>query len=103
VIKVPASTAIPDHLASPILPPSKWYRLDLQLPSFEFTPASANSDAQKATKELNSAIQQQLANWAISNEEEYGGQHWGYRHGIRVRPSDIQNWKSFLERARSAN
>ncbi len=103
VIEVPASTSIPDHLASPILPPAKWYRLDLQLPPFEFTPASADSDAQKATVELNRAIHQQLANWAISTEEKYGGQLWGYRHGIRVRPSDIQNWKSFLERARSAN
>lgn len=102
VQEVPISTNLPDHLASEIAPPPKWLRLDLQLPSFEFTSESAESDAKKASEVLNSAIEQQLNAWADSSDERNGGQLWGYRKGLQVRPSHVRNWRHFLESIKSS-
>lgn len=103
VQEVPINATLPDDLASDIAPPPKWLRLDLQLPSFEFTPDSAESDATIASKALNAAIEQQLAAWAVSTDERYGGQVWGYRRGLRVRPSHVREWSRFLEFVRGSN
>lgn len=103
VQEVQASTTLPDHLASDIAPPPKWLRIELQLPSFEFTPDSAEPDAKKATDELNAAIEQQLAEWAASTDEPYGGQLWGYRKGLHVRPSYVRDWKRYVESVRCSN
>lgn len=100
--EVSSSKTLPDNLAEDISPPPKWLRLDLRLPSFEFTPDSAEQDAKKASDELNVAIEEQLAIWAISKDEPYGGQLWGYRRGLKVQPSDAWNWKHFLESARAS-
>ena len=54
--EVAVSLSTPDDLADDIPPPPKWLRLDLTLPSFEFTPATAEADAKTATDELNKAI-----------------------------------------------
>lgn len=100
--EITAKVGIPDALAEDILPPQKWFRLELTLPSFEFTPASAEQDAKRATDILNEAIAKQLADWAISTEPNFGGQHWGYRRGYPVRPSDVHNWQRYLESVRAS-
>ncbi|MGC2519130.1 MAG: helicase-related protein [Burkholderiales bacterium] len=102
VQEVPISSTLPDHLAREIPPPPKWLRLELELPSFEFTPDSAESDATKASDALNAAIEQQLAAWAASTAEPYGGRLWGYRRGLPVRPSHVRDWKRYLESVRSS-
>ncbi|MCP5260356.1 MAG: helicase [Rhodoferax sp.] len=102
VQEVVAGVTTPDHLADDIPPPPKWLRLQLALPAFEFTPATAEADAKKATAALNEAIAKQLADWAASSDPETGGKLWGYRR-TRVRPSDVRNWKGFLERVRNSS
>lgn len=91
----------PDGLADDIPPPPKWLRLELTLPSFEFTPAAAEADAKRATGALNEAITKQIADWAASSEPESGGKLWGYRRS-RVRPSDVRDWRRYLERVRAS-
>src|SRR6218665_3649605 len=44
VQEVVVGVATPDGLAEDIPPPPKWLRLELTLPSFEFTPATAEAD-----------------------------------------------------------
>ncbi len=102
VQEVPVSAALPDHLASEIPPPPKWLRLELELPSYEFTPATAESDAKRATDALNAVIEKQLAAWASSTDEPFGGQLWGYRRGLPVRPSHVRNWRRYLESVRAS-
>jgi len=99
--EVAVGLSTPDGLADDIPPPPKWLRLELTLPSFEFTPATAEADAKKATDALNEAVAKQLADWAASSDLERGGKLWGYRRA-RVRPSDVRNWKGFLERVRAS-
>jgi hypothetical protein len=99
--EVAVGLSTPDGLADDIPPPPKWLRLELALPPFEFTPATAEVDAKKATDALNEAIAKQLADWAASSDPERGGKLWGYRR-VRVRPSDVRNWKDFLERVRAS-
>lgn len=101
VQEVAVGLTTPDLLADDIPPPPKWLRLEFVLPSFEFTPATAEADAKKATIALNEAIAKQLADWAASSNSETGGKLWGYRR-TRVRPSDVRNWKGFLERVRAS-
>ncbi len=101
VQEVAVGLTTPDLLADDIPPPPKWLRLELVLPSFEFTPATAEADAKKATVALNEAIARQLAEWAASSDPATGGKLWGYRR-TRVRPSDVRNWKGFLERVRAS-
>lgn len=93
---------IPDALADEIPPPPKWLRLNLLLPSFEFTPATSEADAKAATDALNAAIAKQLADWAASTEEPYGGQLWGFRRGSKVRPSYVSNWSTYLTAVRAS-
>ncbi len=100
--EAPVSSTLPDHLASDMPPPPKWMRLELQLPSFEFMPDSAESDAKKASDALNVAIEKQLAAWAASTDEPYGGQLWGYRRGLPIRPSHVRDWKRYLESVRAS-
>jgi hypothetical protein len=102
VQEVPVTPTLPDHLASDIAPPPKWLRLDLQLPSFEFTSESAESDASNASVALNRAIEQQLAAWAASTDQRYGGLLWGYRRGMSVRPSHIRDWTGYLASVRAS-
>ncbi|KKO44791.1 helicase [Arsukibacterium ikkense] len=93
---------MPDNLAEDIAPPPKWLRLELSLPSFSFTTATAETDAQKATQLLNEAIAKQISDWANSLDTETGGKLWGYRRS-RIKPSDVLNWKEYLERVRTSN
>lgn len=102
VQEVAVGLATPDGLADNIPPPPKWLRLELALPSFEFSPATAEADAKKGTVALNDAIAKQLTDWAASSNPETGGKLWGYRR-TRVRPSDVRNWKGFLERVRASD
>jgi len=93
---------LPDNLAKEIPPPSKWLRLDLTLPSFEFAPDTAEADALNATIVLNAAIRKQLADWASSNDENSGGHAWGYRKGLRVKPSNVRDWGAYLNSVRES-
>lgn len=92
----------PDGLADDIPPPPKWLRLELTLPSFEFTPTTAEEDSKKATDALNEAVSKQLADWAASSAPDAGGKLWGYRR-TRVRPSDLRDWEPYLERVRASS
>lgn len=100
--EVGVGLATPDSLADDIPPPPKWLRLELTLPSFKFTPATAEADATKATDALNEAINKQLADWAASTDTDTGGKLWGYRR-VRVRPSDVRDWKRYLEAVRASS
>lgn len=102
VQEVALGLTTPDHLANDIPPPPKWLRLELVLPSFDFTPATAEADAKKASVILNEAIAKQVAEWAASSDPETGGKSWGYRR-TRVRPSDVRDWKGFLEQVRASS
>lgn len=99
--EVAVGVATPDGLAEDIPPPPKWLRLELTLPSFKFTPATAEADAKTATNALNEAIAKQLADWSASSDPETGGKLWGYRR-TRVRPSDVRDWNRYLERVRAS-
>jgi len=101
VQEVAVGVATPDGLAEDIPPPPKWLRLELALPSFKFTPATAEADAKTATNALNEAIAKQLADWSASSDPETGGRLWGYRR-TRVRPSDVRDWNRYLERVRAS-
>jgi hypothetical protein len=93
---------MPDSLAEPVALPQKWFRLALTLPSFEFSPHTAESDAKVATDALNASIEAQISAWAASTEEPAGGQLWGYRRGMPVRPSHIRNWPQYLTDIRNS-
>lgn len=99
--EVPVGLHIPDSLAEDIPPPAKWLRLELRLPAFEFTPATARNDAKAASDALNMAVAQQLADWASSMDPKSGGRLWGYRRS-RVRPSDARDWNGYLNRVRAS-
>ncbi len=99
--EVAVGVATPDGLAEDIPPPAKWLRLELTMPAFEFTPATAEADAKLATYSLNEAIATQLADWAASSNTESGGKLWGYKR-TRVLPSDVRNWNHYLERVRAS-
>lgn len=86
-----------------IPPLDKWLRLDLQLPVFEFTAATAAEDAAAATAALNASIAAQLLAWYESNDPDFSGRMWGYRQGCRVRPTDLANWRHFLEMTRASD
>lgn len=101
-VEVPAARGTPDALAEPIAPPAKWLRLDLVLPSFEFSPVTAEGDAKRASDALNDAVRQQLTDWAASTDAATGGQVWGYRRGRLVLPSDLQNWEAYLQAVRNS-
>lgn len=100
--EIAVGLATPDGLADDISPPPKWLRLGLTLPSFEFTAATADVDAKKATDALNEAIAKQLADWVANTDPDTGGKLWGYRRA-RVRPSDVRDWKRYLEAVRASN
>lgn len=99
--EVTVGVTTPDDLAEDIPPPPKWLRLELTLPSFEFTPATVETDAKRATDALHDAIAKQLADWAASTEPNFGGKLWGFRRG-RVRPSHVRDWKRYLEAIRAS-
>ncbi|MGA3982432.1 DEAD/DEAH box helicase [Ralstonia nicotianae] len=100
--EIAVGLATPDGLADDISPPPKWLRLELSLPSFEFTAATADVDAKKASDALNQTIAKQLADWAANTDPDTGGKLWGYRRA-RVRPSDVRDWKRYLEAVRASN
>ncbi|HZR34791.1 MAG TPA: helicase-related protein [Nevskia sp.] len=102
VQEVGVGPTTPDALAEAIPPPPKWLRLDLQLPSFEFTCASAGADTKAASDALNASIRKQLADWAASTDPAYGGQLWGYRRGRPVRPSNVRDWNAYLAAVRAS-
>lgn len=100
--EVSVGLSTPDGLADDIPPPPKWLRLELTLPSFEFTLTTAEEDAKKATDALNEVVCKQLADWAASSDPDAGGKLWGYRR-TRVRPSDLRDWEPYLERVRASS
>lgn len=93
----------PDGLAEDVPPPAKWIRLDLNLPEFEFSASTAADDARSATEALNAEIAAQLSTWAGSTEGWWPGKLWGYRRGLRIRPSHIRDWEAFLGAMRASS
>ncbi len=99
--EVQCNGTLPDDVVEEILPPPKWLRLELELPSFNFT--LDKLDASNATNLLNNSIKEQLNNWATSTDENFGGHHWCYRKGLKVKPSDIRNWEKYLDSVRTSD
>lgn len=105
----PASTSadgsgsIPDNRVLEVPPPQKWLRLDLKLPTFVLTLATADADVAAATKALKTSIDDQLKAWAASSDPTTGGKLWGFRHGRNIRPSDTGKWNSYLESVRASS
>ncbi len=97
-----AGATLPDALAQAIDAPPKWLRLDLDLPSFDFSPSTCAEDSANASLALNEAIALQLDRWATSQEEPYGGKLWGFRHAAPIRPSNIRDWKAYLASVRTS-
>lgn len=97
----PTTGLPPDAISEPINPPEKWIRLDLELPGFEFTADNYPQAAQAATDALNAAVQVRLAQWFDLNDPTSFGRCWGFRRNQKIRPSDVQNWESYLTRART--
>jgi hypothetical protein len=94
-VEARARTLLPDNVVDPIRPPEKWLRLDLDLPSFTFTPASAASDSKKASDTLNASVREQLTSWVESDLPDIGGKRWGYRDA-RILPSNLEKWDQTL-------
>jgi hypothetical protein len=92
-----------DDIFQPIPPPPKWLRVDLTLPAFEFSIATASSDAEQATVALNASIEGQLRSWCESPDPSIAGRLWGYRRRNPILPSDLRNWAAYLARVRAAN
>jgi len=100
--EAPLNDDLPDSAVDAIPPPPKWLRLDLDLPAFSFTVASATRDASVATATLNDAIAQQIQSWANSTDEHTGGHLWGYRHARPIKPSHVRDWLGYLAAVRAA-
>jgi hypothetical protein len=98
---VPVTPDTPDRLVKSISPPAKWLRLELKLPSFDFTPETAAQDARQATDVLNHAIAQQLTDWVASKDPTRGGALWGYRR-VHMKPSDVRDWARYLKELRAS-
>lgn len=96
--------AIPDALFDPLAIPEKWQRLDVVLPTLEFTPApgrALDEEIAQASVALNEAVRQRLQTWAADSDMSRGGARWGFRDRIRIRPSEYQSWSTTLERIRA--
>jgi Helicase conserved C-terminal domain len=46
-------------------------------------------------------VRGQLATWCNADTDPFGGKRWGFRHGIRIRPSDLDNWDAYLKRVQA--
>lgn len=90
------------ELFEPLRIPDKWLRLDLTLPPFEINPNKSDSDldnnVDKATVEMQEAIEQQLSAWFNSEE----GEKWGYRCDAKLSVSYAFDWASALTSIRSS-
>lgn len=93
---------IPDALARDSAIPAKWDRIDLTLPEFSFSAATASADALAATDELNKSIAARLRAWADADDGPFSGKLWGYRRGLLVRPSHQQSWDEYLATVRAS-
>lgn len=93
----------PDDMVLEVAVPQKWLRLDLELPQFEFTPETCQADAATATTALNKVITEKLLEWAKSENADNGGKLWGYRHGLKISPSNLQDWNDFLSKVRESD
>lgn len=99
--------ALNDDHFEPLVPPHKWLRLSLKLPSFSFDPSEKLAVLQAKAAEnaamLNRTINDSLKAWADSTDPETGGKLWGFRHGLTVKPSQYKKWNDFLELARKSS
>jgi hypothetical protein len=99
-VKVKGTEALSDGFFEPVIPPQKWLRLDLNLPSFTFNVKDYEVDVRAGTVALNEAIDQQLKAWAEDPDLVNGGKCWGFRHGTTMLPSDARDWDAYLARVR---
>lgn len=91
-----------EAILEPLNIPDKWKRLDLNLPSFELDFNQQDNDLEAsvalATGEMQAAIEQQLSEWAASDE----GQNWGYRIRPGLPVSAALDWLQTLELLRGS-
>lgn len=102
-VAVRAFSGLRDDQVEPTATPMKWLRLDVDLPSFEFSLESAAVDAAEASTALNAALLAQLQGWAQNTDEPDGGQLWGYRRGRPILPSDVRDWQAYLNAVRASS
>lgn len=96
----PTQPDIPSDAAySPADPPQKWLRIELDLPTLEFTPVTCEADAARANAEMKTSIQAQLRAWFESDDASSGGKRWGYRRRAKIVRSDLANWQSYVHKA----
>ncbi|MEO1853376.1 helicase-related protein [Chromohalobacter sp.] len=88
-------------LLEPLTIPDKWQRLDFDLPDFEVDLNQVDEDLEAsialATGAMQTAIEQQLADWAASDE----GKNWGYRTRPGLPVSAALDWAQTLESLRA--
>lgn len=88
-------------LLDPLSIPDKWQRLDLTLPAFALDLNQLDDDLEAsvalATREMQTAIEQQIAAWVSSDE----GQNWGYRTRPGLPVSAALDWAQTLESLRA--
>lgn len=98
---------IKDELFEPLHIPHKWLRLDLELPILEY-PAFASLAERKSAEEkhhkaMDEAIAKRLSAWLESIDPESGGKLWAFRKDETILPSQVRDWKKFLEELRKRN
>ncbi len=87
--------------------PHKWLRLDIPLPELRVDPSKDSLAIQQAALEhaasMNKTITEFLTAWANSSDPDQGGNLWGYRSQLKIRPSQYKKWPEFLEYARKSS
>ncbi|MEM7097954.1 MAG: helicase-related protein [Pseudomonadota bacterium] len=108
-ISYPGCTnTLPESLVKEVRPVQKWIRIDLgELPPIEFDAADdiekISLAVENASANLNTAVREKILAWTRDPDEERGGKIWAYPQGLKVNPSQVQNWDRTLETIRKTN
>lgn len=85
--------------------PHKWLRLELELPPLSYpvyADATVRAHAVAAHEgAMREAIEKRLADWLVSTDAVVGGQLWGFRRDVEVKPSQYRDWNKFLVELRA--
>ncbi len=106
---VPSQTPLPikDEHFEPLSVPHKWMRLEVELPALELDTTKPREQLELDIKAheacMDAAVAERLQAWSESDDPQSGGKAWGYRHELRVPPSQYENWDGFLDQARKSS
>ncbi|MCC2636908.1 MAG: helicase-like protein [Moraxellaceae bacterium] len=97
---------IKDEHFEPLRVPHKWMRLEIKVPALRLDPSKSAGalqlDLEDHARQMNEAIAQGLSDWVQSEDKEWGGKAWGYRHQMAIPASQYTKWDDFLERVRAS-